>query len=75
MVDQMNTSRFAISGIDPENLVTDAKTGLVWQQNLSVSTYNTWQQALDYCTNLGHGGQSARKPHPLYPPLPWERGK
>ena len=49
--------RFTISGTNPQNLVTDTATGLMWQQDLSGSTY-TWQGALDYCAGLSYGGFS-----------------
>ena len=34
-----------------DGTVTDAFTGLMWQQNSS-SFYGTWQEALDYCESL-----------------------
>ena len=36
-------------------VIKDNLTGLMWQQATAPGTY-TWQQALEYCTNLSLGG-------------------
>jgi hypothetical protein len=41
--------------------VLDTKTGLVWQRNLSASTY-TWEEAKTYCTSLTLAGGGWRLP-------------
>ncbi len=47
---------YTISGIDPEEIVTDNNTGLQWQRTLSENTF-TWQEAIDYCEGLNYDGQ------------------
>lgn len=56
---------YVVSGSSGSDIVTDEVTGLVWQRTLPV-TYDgctgssgstcTWQQAMDYCTDLTYGG-------------------
>jgi len=38
-----------------DDTVTDAATGLMWQQATTPEAY-TWEQALSYCEGLSHGG-------------------
>ena len=38
-----------------QSLVTDVRTGLVWQEPPAAATY-TWEQAQAYCRNLSIGG-------------------
>ena len=40
-----------------DGTVTDASTGLIWQQNSSNNTM-TWEQALSYCEGLSLGGNN-----------------
>jgi hypothetical protein len=39
-----------------QGLVTDLRTGLVWQHPANASTY-TWDQAATYCRGLGSGSR------------------
>lgn len=48
---------YTVSGAEPEEIVTDNNTGLQWQRTLSGAAY-TWQQAVDYCSNLTYCGHS-----------------
>jgi hypothetical protein len=48
---------YTVSGTAPEEIVTDNNTGLQWQRTLPGSTY-TWQNAINYCSNLTYGGHS-----------------
>jgi len=51
---------FQSSTLNGDEIVTDTKTGLVWQK-----TYvngKTWQQALYYCENLTYAGHSDQIP-------------
>jgi hypothetical protein len=44
-----------------DGTVLDTKTGLVWQRNLSASTY-TWEEAKTYCEDLPLAGGGWRLP-------------
>jgi hypothetical protein len=39
-----------------QGLVTDLRTGLIWQHPANTSTY-TWDQAASYCRGLGSGSR------------------
>ena len=47
---------FNSSTANGDVIVTDTKTGLVWQK--TYKSGKTWQQALDYCENLTYAGYS-----------------
>jgi hypothetical protein len=47
-------NRFIVNG---DGCVTDASTGLMWQQATAAETY-TWEEALFYCENLTLAGYS-----------------
>lgn len=48
-----NPSDYEIDGVN--GVVTDKKTGLMWQRNVDVNTY-TWSDAKNYCASLVYGG-------------------
>ncbi len=48
---------------DADEVVTDSLTDLMWQR--TYVSNKTWQQALDYCSDLTYGGHSDwRLPNP-----------
>ena len=47
---------FNSTTVNGDVIVTDTKTGLVWQK--TYETGKTWQAALDYCENLTYAGYS-----------------
>ena len=48
-------SSFESSTVNGNVIVTDTKTGLVWQKTYETGK-TTWQEALDYCEDLTYGG-------------------
>jgi formylglycine-generating enzyme required for sulfatase activity len=52
-----DTSRYVVTEpVSGQQVVKDVNTGLMWQGNYS--TGKNWQQALNYCATLSHGGFS-----------------
>ena len=51
---ELPTSTFSTLTINGDVIVTDTKSGLVWQK--TYETGKKWQQALDYCENLTYAG-------------------
>ena len=47
---------FNSTTVNGDVIVTDTKTGLVWQK--TYETEKNWQQALDYCEDLTYAGYS-----------------
>lgn len=47
---------FQSSTVNGDEIVTDTKTGLVWQK--SYDSGRTWKEALSYCENLTYAGYS-----------------
>lgn len=52
----LQNSTFNSTTINGDVIVTDSKTGLVWQK--TYETGKTWQQALKYCEDLTYAGYS-----------------
>ncbi|MBO4700000.1 DUF1566 domain-containing protein [bacterium] len=50
------SSTFEVTTVNGDVIVTDTKTGLVWQK--TYETGKNWQAALDYCENLTYAGYS-----------------
>lgn len=51
-------------GANTDEVVADSLTGLMWQRTWNSG--NTWEQAIDYCSELNYGGYSDwRLPSPL----------
>ena len=49
-------AEFSSTTVNGDVIVTDTKTGLVWQK--TYETGKNWQAALDYCENLTYAGYS-----------------
>ena len=54
--ESLPSSAFEPMTVNGDVIVTDTKTGLIWQK--TYETDKTWQQALDYCENLTYAGYS-----------------
>ena len=52
------SSSFNSMTVNDDVIVTDTKTGLVWQKTCDTINTKTWQHALDYCENLTYAGYS-----------------
>ncbi len=50
------TSSFNSSTVNGDVIVTDTKTGLIWQK--TYAKYKTWKEALKYCESLTYAGYS-----------------
>ena len=50
------TSSFDSTTVNDDVIVTDSKTGLIWQKTYEID--KTWQAALDYCEDLTYAGYS-----------------
>ena len=52
--ESLSSSTFKTTTVKKDVIVTDTKTGLIWQK--TYETDKTWQAALDYCENLTYAG-------------------
>jgi hypothetical protein len=48
---------FDILGTEPEEIVTDNNTGLIWQRTFSINS-NSWKSAVSYCNGLVYAGKA-----------------
>jgi hypothetical protein len=55
--ESLPNSTFNSTTVNGDVIVTDTKTGLMWQKTYETDKKN-WQQALDYCENLTYAGYS-----------------
>ena len=54
--ESLPSSTFETTTVNGDVVVTDTKTGLIWQK--TYETGKNWQAALDYCENLTYAGYS-----------------
>ena len=52
------TSSFTSSTRNGDEIITDTKTGLVWQKNYTAEGYIYWKDSLSYCENSTYAGYS-----------------
>ena len=55
--ESLPSSTFETTTVKGDVVVTDTKTGLIWQKK-TYETRKTWQKALDYCEKLTYAGYS-----------------